>query len=115
MPSFRYRAYNMDGRLAEGTLDATTADAAKDALWAQGLTSFQIQVVGAAGGKWWNREISFGGDSSRTLLLDFTRQFATLNAAEIPLDDALRILGESIDYSRQGQLVLQKMATTVRR
>jgi general secretion pathway protein F len=110
MPTFRYHAYGLDGRFAEGTLDAATVDAANDALWSQGLTPFQMRAAGEAGGKWWNREISLSGGSSRTELLDFTREFAMLNAAEIPLDDALRILREQASSAGLRTLVENLLA-----
>lgn len=105
MPTFRYRAYGIDGDLAEGTLDAASLDAANDVLWSQGLTPFQMRATDASGAKWWNRELSFGGGSHRADLVAFTREFAMLNAAEIPLDDALRILREQASSSRLRALV----------
>jgi general secretion pathway protein F len=105
MPIFRYRAYALDGSLAEGTLDAASLDAASDMLWSQGLTPLQMRAAGEAGTKWWNRDISFGGGSQHGELLAFTREFAMLNAAEIPLDDALRILGEQASSAALRTLV----------
>jgi general secretion pathway protein F len=106
MPTFRYRAYGHDGRFAEGTVDATSLDAANEALWSQGLSPFQMHAGDQSGTKWWNREITLGGDGSRRGdLLAFTREFAMLNAAEIPLDDALRILQEQASSSRLRALV----------
>lgn len=106
MPTFRYRAYGDDGRLAEGTLDATTLDAANEALWSQGLSPFQMHSADQSDARWWNREITLGGGGSRRGdLLAFTREFAMLNAAEIPLDDALRILQQQATSSRLRALV----------
>src|SRR6185295_17764322 len=106
MPTFRYQAYGDDGRFAEGTVDATSLDAANEALWSQGLSPFQIHSADQSGRKWWNREITLGGGGSRRGdLLAFTREFAMLNAAEIPLDDALRILQQQASSSRLRELV----------
>jgi len=106
MPTFRYRAYGHDGRFAEGTVDATSLDAANEALWSQGLSPFQMHAADQSGTKWWNREIVLGGGGSRRGdLLAFTREFAMLNAAEIPLDDALRILQQQASSSRLRELV----------
>ena len=105
MPTFCYRAYGLDGGFAEGTLDAASLDAANDALWSQGLTPFQVRAAKESGSKWWNRQIVLGAGSHRADLLAFTREFAMLNAAEIPLDDALRILGEQAASSRLRVLV----------
>lgn len=105
MPTFRYRAYGADGELAEGTLDAASLETANDVLWSQGLTPFQMRATDASGTKWWNRELSFGGGSHRADLVAFTSEFAMLNSAEIPLDDALRILREQASSSRLRALV----------
>lgn len=110
MPTFRYRAYGLDGSLAEGTLDAASPDVANDMLWSQGLTPFQMRAAGDGGTRWWNREISFGGGSQQKELLAFTREFAMLNAAEIPLDDALRILREQASSPRLRTLVESLLA-----
>jgi general secretion pathway protein F len=105
MPTFRYRAYGIDGDLAEGTLDAASLDAANDALWSRGLTPLQMRATDASGTKWWNRELFSGDGAQRADLVAFTREFAMLNAAEIPLDDALRILREQASSSRLRVLV----------
>jgi general secretion pathway protein F len=105
MPMFRYRAYGLDGSLAEGAVDAASSDAANDMLWSQGLTPFQMRPANDSGTKWWNREIFSGAGSKRADLVAFTREFAMLNAAEIPLDDALRILQEQASSPRLRALV----------
>lgn len=105
MPTFRYRAYGLDGGFAEGTVDATSLDAANDALWSQGLSPIQMRAADESGTKWWNRDIVIGSGSSRADLVAFTREFAMLNAADIPLDDALRILQAQASSSRLRVLV----------
>jgi general secretion pathway protein F len=105
MATFRYRAYGLDGGFAEGTIDAASPDAANDVLWSQGLTPFQMRAAGDSGTKWWNRELFTGAGAQRGDLVAFTREFAMLNAAEIPLDDALRILREQASSSRLRVLV----------
>src|SRR3954454_3748857 len=110
MASFRYRAYRIDGRLSEGTIDAASPDAASETLWAQGLTPFQMRAVDAATKPWWQRDISFGGGSARTDLASFTREFATLNAADIPLDDALRILADQATSPRMREIATGLLA-----
>ncbi|HZP79823.1 MAG TPA: type II secretion system F family protein [Pseudolabrys sp.] len=94
MPTFRYSAYGARGEFAEGKIDAATHDLATQLLWAQGLTAFQMQPIGAAETPWWRRELSVRRGSSPRELAAFTREFATLMGADIPLDDALRILCE---------------------
>lgn len=92
MPTFSYRAYRLDGSFAKGEIDAASSDDAGDMLWAQGLSPFQLRATDRSSAKWWNREIVFGSGTQRADLVAFTREFAMLNAADIPLDSALRIL-----------------------
>jgi general secretion pathway protein F len=94
MPTFRYRAYGVRGDLAEGSIEAASQEAASDTLWAQGLTPFEFRTADRSGMPWWRRELFAGQGSRRADLASFTREFATLSAAEIPLDDALRIVCE---------------------
>jgi general secretion pathway protein F len=105
MPSFRYRAYGVDGSLAQGMIDAVSSDEASEMLWAQGLTPFRLDAKKASDTKWWNRELFSDAKSRRADLLAFTREFAMLNAAEIPLDDALRILQQQASSPRLSALV----------
>src|SRR4029077_14962662 len=58
-----------------------------------------------SGTKWWNRDLLSDAKSRRADLLAFTREFAMLNAAEIPLDDALRILQQQASSPRLRTLV----------
>jgi general secretion pathway protein F len=105
MPTFRYRAYGTDGGLTEGVVDAASLDEASETLWTQGLTPFRLIAKEDSGTKWWNRELFSDAGSRRADLLAFTREFAMLNAAEIPLDDALRILREQASSPRLRSLV----------
>jgi general secretion pathway protein F len=92
MPTFSYRAYGGRGEFAEGRIEAASPDAASQMLWAQGLTPFRLKPADADGERWWQREVFGRSRSTPAQLASFTRDFATLNSAEIPLDDALRIL-----------------------
>ena len=105
MPTFRYRAYALDGGLAEGTIDAASPDAATDILWSQGLTPFLMRAASEAGTRWWNRELFAGAGAQAADLMAFTREFAMLSASEIPLDDALRILQAQASSPRLRSLV----------
>jgi general secretion pathway protein F len=94
MPTFRYRAYGARGEFRAGSIEAATLDAAADMLWAQGLTPFQMRSADQSAKPWWQRELFSGQRSLAADLAFFTREFATLSTAEIPLDDSLRILSE---------------------
>ena len=92
MPMFHYIAYGSQGEFAEGSIEAASSDVASEMLWSQGLTPFRIHDMGQSATKWWKREVFSGSSVRRKDLVSFTREFVTLSAAEIPLDDALRIL-----------------------
>jgi len=110
MPTFRYRAYGLDGAVAEGTVDAATSDAASELLWGRGLSPYQLRPATGGGTKWWNRDITIGGGSRRTDLLAFTRDFSMLNAAGIPMDNALHILKAQASTPRLRMLIESLLA-----
>jgi general secretion pathway protein F len=93
MPSFHYQAYDAHGTLAQGRIEALSSEAASEALWAQGLTAFELEHASNSSTLWWQREL-FGSGVGRADLVSFTREFATLAGAGIPLDDCLRILAD---------------------
>ena len=95
MAQFRYRAYTSTGQLAEGELEARSASDAHENLWSRGLTPFETKKIGAAGdGRWWQREIFTRRGAKLGELAAFTREFAMLEQAEVPIDDGLRILAQ---------------------
>ena len=47
MPGFRYLAYNIDGRLHKGVLEADSARQARALLRDQGLTPHRVEVIAA--------------------------------------------------------------------
>jgi general secretion pathway protein F len=95
MASFFYRAYTAQGELDEGEIEARSREEAEDMLWARGLTPFETRATGGGGAK-------AGAKSGRSIkkrlkpadVAAFTRDFATLEEADVPLDRALRILSE---------------------
>jgi general secretion pathway protein F len=95
MPLFRYRAYGPQGELAEGQLEASSESAVNEALWARRLVPFEVVRADAASTPWWRREIGSGeARLSPSQLAGFTREFATLSAADIPLAQTLRIMAD---------------------
>jgi type IV pilus assembly protein PilC len=90
MPSFQYEARSRTGEVKKGVLEANDVGAANDALRRQGLTPTDIKAKA--------REINlklpgFGGGVSGKELATFTRQFATMIDAGLPLVQCLEILG----------------------
>jgi len=99
MPRFQYRAYDGRGLLALGHVNAASRDAADETLWTQGLTAFDLRLLDDERKRWWQRELFARVGKSRADLTDFTREFATLVGAELPLDDCLRILSDQATSS----------------
>lgn len=98
MAAFRYRAMALDGREISGVIDAETLRAARGALRARAL--FPLAVAAAtentAGGL---GRLTAARVSGGALAL-LTRQWATLLAAGVPLDQSLAVLAAQEDNSR---------------
>ena len=110
MPTFRYRAYSATGDLVEGEIAADAKDEAEDALWRRGLTPFETREVGRSA-----FAISFNRPRPPDLheLASFTREFATLEQADIPLDHGLRILAAQIAKPRLRDLAEEILGRVV--
>ena len=96
MTAYTYRAYDADGRLVEGQLDSDTREAALDTLRRRGALPIEIAEGSAAvhsAGSWRD---TLGGTRRRPrsdpALALATRELATLLGADLPLDEALRLL-----------------------
>jgi general secretion pathway protein F len=93
MPRYVYRAYDQRGVLKQGTLDTQSREAAIDALHRQGHYPLDVTEGGAAPTqRWWEREVFGGGHLSLQGLSLFTHELASLVKADLPLDEALRIV-----------------------
>src|SRR6266545_2721261 len=110
MAIFRYGAYGAQGNLAEGSIEAASPDAASELLWARGLTPFRMRRLDAERKPWWQRELWAGHGFRRADLAAFTREFATLRSADIPVDDALRILCDQGRSTAIGRLATELRA-----
>jgi general secretion pathway protein F len=80
--------------LAEGRIDAVSAEAAEATLGAQGLTPFRLEALSDLTVPWWKRELFSSSGPGRVDLVLFTREFSELYVSGIPLDDCLRILSD---------------------
>lgn len=88
MSVFRFRAFTTLGDLSEGEIEARSRADAEESLWKRGLTPFETQEIAAARERRW-----FGRRGpTRAELAAFTREFATLEQADVPLDQGLRII-----------------------
>jgi general secretion pathway protein F len=90
MPIFHYRAYSGSGDLVEGDIEAPSGEAAEDALFRRGLTPFETQAAEPAAAI--ARRAFFKSGPNAAQIASFTREFATLEQADVPLDQSLRIL-----------------------
>jgi type IV pilus assembly protein PilC len=100
MPRFAYTAKNTAGQTLQGELDAANENEARVRLRAQQLTPLRLGVSGRSSARGGPRKSSGGGIFAPKVktkdLQIFTRQFATLINAGIPVVDALKILSEGL-------------------
>src|SRR4029078_12295574 len=96
MPTFNYKAYGNQGELAEVSVEAPSETEAGDVLFLRGLTAFRLELAGAAVTPWWQREVFASRRSLGKEVAALTRELATLIGAEIPVDQALRVVSDHI-------------------
>ena len=96
MPPFRFRAYDQNGALKDGEIEARSRERALEALHQRGQYPIDLIAVDdgqVAAGKWWEREITLGdGSLPASGLMLFTRELATLVKADLPIDECLQIV-----------------------
>lgn len=93
MPRFQYTAYDKRGKLVSGDVDAASRQAALDALHASGtmpLDISQIEHGRALETSAWYRTVN-RRTVGRDVIMLLVRELSTLLAAEVTLEDALRI------------------------
>jgi general secretion pathway protein F len=93
MPLYRYRAYDKSGVLAEGEIETRSRELALQQLHQRGFHPLDVaEDKPKSAERWWDREVFGSGELPLSGLALLTRELATLVKAEIPLDDALRIV-----------------------
>ncbi|MGI2260930.1 type II secretion system inner membrane protein GspF [Shewanella sp. GXUN23E] len=107
MPAFEYKALDRTGKQNKGVIEADTARHARSQLRDQGLMPLDIQPVveketRAAGGGFslFKRKIS----TAELALL--TRQLATLVAAGLPVEEALKAVGQQCEKDRLASMIM---------
>lgn len=103
MPGFRYQAYNVEGKLHKGVLEADSARQARSLLRDQGLTPYRVEVIAAndpAGGSRF-RAVSL----SSSELTQLTRQLAALLEAGLTVEQAFNALIEQAEDERSRQVL----------
>src|SRR5258708_13259269 len=95
MPGFRYQAYNVEGKVHRGVLEADSARQARAALRDQGLTPYRVEVIAAndaaAGSRF--RAVSL----SHAELTTLTRGLASLLEAGLTVEQAFNALIEQAE------------------
>ena len=93
MPRYSYKAYGQGGSLETGEIAAASRGSALEALAHRGKFPVDLAESGAAVPvKWWQREVFAAGTLPVGQLAVFTRELASLAKAELPIDEALRII-----------------------
>ncbi len=87
---YKYSARTKTGEMQVGFVDGITKDAALDNLHGHDL--YVLSIEGEAASSWYAPISHFFNRVRRTDLMIFTRQFATMLEAAIPLGDALKAL-----------------------
>ncbi len=105
MAAFRYEAYDAAGRLHKGVLEADTARQLRARLREQGLLVAEVTTVSedtmARGSNHWHWRRGLSGAQLSLV----TRQFATLLAAGLPVEQTLNALIEQADTDYQRQVL----------
>ena len=89
---FKYSARNEKGELSAGQIDAVSREAAISSLQARGY--FVVSIEEVAKKPWYDFILDFFNRVRRKDLVIFTRQFATLLDAHIPIDKAISSLAK---------------------
>src|SRR3954464_10234361 len=103
MPGFRYQAYNLEGKLHKGVLEADSARQARALLRDQGLTPHRVDVIAAndASGGSRVRPVSL----SSTEVTQLTRGLASLLEAGLTVEQAFNALIEQAETERVRQVL----------
>jgi general secretion pathway protein F len=103
VPGFRYQAYNVEGKLHKGVLEADSARQARALLREQGLTPHRVDFIAAndpaAGARF--RPVSL----STTELTQLTRGLASLLEAGLTVEQAFNALIEQAENERTRQVL----------
>ncbi|TFL09982.1 type II secretion system protein GspF [Pusillimonas caeni] len=99
MPSYQYEAVDATGRSDRGMIDADSERSARQALRARGLLPLSVRETRKRAGQGW----SAGARISDADLGWLTRQLASLLAARLPLEAALRATLEQAERRHVAQ------------
>ena len=97
---FKYQAFDTEGKVQTGQLNAESEREAIRILQGKNLTPVKVQETKPAFGRGRNKKISHAD------ILDFTNGLCTLVDARVPIDKALRLLDGVTESSAMRELVL---------
>ena len=110
MPAYSYAALNAQGRTEQGVVVADSERAARSQLRTQALVPIKVLPVAAPQARPGDIVLWSARVFSRTDLVVWTRQLASLVAAGLPLERALTALSEEAATPAQRDLVAQLRA-----
>ena len=115
MPRYIYKAYASNGGLETGEIAAASRGSALEALAHRGKFPVDLSESSSiAPVKWWQREILTPGSLSTSQLAIFTRELASLAKAELPIDEALRIVATQPSIPARLRQINSDLAERVR-
>ena len=97
---FKYQAFDAEGKVQTGQLNAESEQEAIRILQGKNLTPVKVKETKPAFGRGRNKKISHAD------ILDFTNGLCTLVDARVPIDKALRLLDGVTESSAMRELVL---------
>lgn len=105
MAAWMYEARTRTGELRKGTIEAASQDAALARVRGMQLTPIRVRKVLRGLG------VSIGSPATTKDLVIFTRQFATMIDAGLPLVNCLEILGSQTENRRFGRIIIDVKET----
>ncbi|MCZ4338206.1 type II secretion system inner membrane protein GspF [Shewanella colwelliana] len=106
MPAFEYKALDAKGKQQKGVVEADTARHARGQLREQRLMPLEITPVIEKESKTKSASFSFKRGISVAELALITRQIATLVAAGLPVEEALKAVGQQCEKDRLASMVM---------
>ncbi len=104
MPLFDYTATDAAGATVRGGVEAATSDLALDTLKDRGLNIQSLEERAAE--SFFSRALPFLGGIPIKAIVIFSRQFAILVGAQVPIVESLRTVGSQTEHARMRQIVL---------
>jgi general secretion pathway protein F len=110
MAAFEYKALDKKGKQQKGVIEADSARHARSQLREQRLMPVEIQQVADKEARSQSGGFSFGNLFKKRIsvaeLALITRQIATLVAAGLPIEEALKAVGQQSEKARLGNMIM---------